>query len=70
METSTSRPTSRRAPRRTKQTSQTSLASEDLHERIARRAYELYEGRVRQGALDDWLTAEREILGIKETKES
>jgi hypothetical protein len=70
METSTSRPTSRRPPRRTKQSSQTSSASKDLHDRIARRAYELYEGRIRQGALDDWLRAEREILGTKETGES
>ncbi|HKW86480.1 MAG TPA: DUF2934 domain-containing protein [Nitrospiraceae bacterium] len=41
--------------------------SEDLHERIAKRAYEIYERRIRQGALDDWLQAEREILGHKKT---
>lgn len=38
--------------------------SDELHVRIARRAYELYATRgCRQGsALDDWLEAEREIL--------
>jgi len=38
---------------------------ERFHEQIARRAYELYERRIRQGALDDWLQAEQEILGDK-----
>jgi hypothetical protein len=33
-----------------------------LHDRIAQRAYELYRQRTTQGALDDWLKAEREIL--------
>lgn len=33
-----------------------------LHQRIAVRAYELYERRARVGPLDDWLQAEREIL--------
>jgi Protein of unknown function (DUF2934) len=33
-----------------------------LHQQIAQRAYEIYERRIRQGALDDWLQAEREIL--------
>jgi Protein of unknown function (DUF2934) len=70
METSTSKTTSRRPTRRTKQVSQMPSASEHLHERIARRAYELYEGRIRQGPLDDWLRAEREILEAKETRES
>lgn len=59
--------TSRRPARRTKQGSRTPSASEDLHERIAKRAYEIYERRIRQGALDDWLQAEREILGHKKT---
>src|SRR5262249_21641688 len=36
--------------------------SEDLHEEIAKRAYGLYEWRIRQGALDDWLQAERDLL--------
>lgn len=29
---------------------------------IAKRAFEIYERRIHQGALDDWLQAEREIL--------
>ena len=40
---------------------------DDLHIRIAKRAYELHAERGhRQGyALDDWLEAEREILGLE-----
>lgn len=45
---------------------QTSV-SERLHEQIAKRAYEIYERRIRQGALDDWLQAEQEILGRTHT---
>jgi hypothetical protein len=41
--------------------------SDGLHEQIAKRAYELYERRIRQGALDDWLQAEREILRQEQT---
>ena len=39
----------------------------DIEESIRRRAYELYEqrGRVDGFALDDWLQAEREILGAQ-----
>jgi Protein of unknown function (DUF2934) len=39
----------------------------DTEESIRRRAYELYEqrGRVDGFALDDWLRAEREILGAQ-----
>lgn len=39
----------------------------DIDGRIRRRAYELYEqrGRIDGFALDDWLRAEREILGSK-----
>ena len=33
-----------------------------LHDRIAKRAYEIYRQRTSQGALDDWLQAEREVL--------
>ena len=33
----------------------------DLHRQIAKRAYEIYQQRIGQGALDDWLQAEREI---------
>ena len=40
---------------------------DDLHVRITNRAYELHTERgYRQGyALDDWLQAEREILGLE-----
>jgi hypothetical protein len=38
----------------------------DIEERIRRRAYELYEERMVDGfALDDWLRAQREILGAR-----
>src|SRR5437764_13425912 len=60
--------TSQRIDRRIKQGSQTPSASEDLHERIAKRAYWIYERRIRQGALDDWLQAEQEILGQEKTR--
>jgi hypothetical protein len=33
-----------------------------LSQRIATRAYQIYERRIRESALDDWLQAEREIL--------
>jgi hypothetical protein len=38
---------------------------DDIEESIRRRAYELYEqrGRIDGFALDDWLLAERELLG-------
>jgi len=41
--------------------------SSDIEERIRRRAFELYEqrGRIDGFALDDWLEAEREILGAQ-----
>ena len=41
--------------------------SSAIEERIRRRSYELYEqrGRVDGFALDDWLQAEREILGAQ-----
>jgi hypothetical protein len=40
---------------------------DDLQVRITDRAYELYTGRgYREGyALDDWLEAEREVLGLE-----
>lgn len=56
-----SKTTGQRTVPRAKSTSQTP-ASEGFHEQIARRAYELYEKRVRQGPVDDWLRAEQEIL--------
>ena len=37
----------------------------DLHQQIAKRAYEIYERRIRQDALADWLQAEQEILQNK-----
>jgi DUF2934 family protein len=54
--------------RQTKPTSFTPPVSEDFHEEIATRAYEIYERRIRQGALHDWLQAEQEILGVKKTR--
>jgi Protein of unknown function (DUF2934) len=39
------------------------LLPEEFHEQIAKRAFEIYERRNCQGALDDWLQAEQEILG-------
>ena len=65
MKPNKSKLTSRSPTRRTKEGSRTPSVSEELHERIAKRAYEIYERRIRQGALDDWLQAEREILGHK-----
>ncbi len=41
---------------------QTPWMVELLHQRIAMRAYEIYEQRSRLGPLDDWLKAERDIL--------
>lgn len=47
--------------------SQTVSPHDDVQARITDRAYALYAGRgYRQGyALDDWLEAEREILGLE-----
>jgi hypothetical protein len=45
-------------------TSQTQQSSENLRERISRRAYELYLERGEQSdASQNWLDAEKEILG-------
>jgi hypothetical protein len=60
--------TKQRVARQTTPTPVTPSVSEDLHEQIATRAYEMYERRIRQGALDDWLQAEQEILGQKTTR--
>ena len=57
--------TSQKPPRRTPSPPQTSVLPEELHAQIVRRAYEIYERRIRQGALDDWLQAEREILHLR-----
>lgn len=61
--------TTRQSPaRRTKPDSYTPSVVAHLHERIATRAFENYERRIRQGPLDDWLQAEQEILGQKKTQ--
>ena len=60
--------TRQRPARRTKPGSPTPSVSAHLHERIATRAFENYERRIHQGPLDDWLQAEREILGQKKTR--
>jgi len=57
--------TRQRPVRRTKPDSPTPPLSASLHERIATRAFEIYERRIRQGPLDDWLQAEQEILRQK-----
>ena len=64
----TSKTPSRKLPRRTQPDSPLPSVSEDLHARISMRALEIYEQRIRQGALDDWLEAEREILKQKRAK--
>ncbi|MGH7182979.1 MAG: DUF2934 domain-containing protein [Nitrospiraceae bacterium] len=58
-----SKPT-RQRPASTKRAQiHTPSVSIPLHDRIAARAYEIYERRIRQSPLDDWLQAEQEILG-------
>ena len=57
-----------RPTRQTKPGAQTPSLSATLHERIATRAYEHYERRIRQGPLDDWLQAEQEILRQRNTR--
>jgi hypothetical protein len=64
----TSKTPSRKSPRRTQPDSLALSVSADLHARISTRAREIYEQRIRQGALDDWLEAEREILKEKRAK--
>jgi len=51
----------------TKPERQLRSSTEDLHKRITLRAYELYaqRGWREDHALDDWLDAEREILGLR-----
>ena len=61
--------TKRQSPApRTKPGAHTPSVSATLHERIAARAFENYERRIRQGPLDDWLQAEQEILEQKNTR--
>jgi hypothetical protein len=64
----TSKTPSQKPVRRAQPDSPAPSLSEDLHAKIATRAREIYEQRVRQGALDDWLQAEREILKEKRAK--
>ena len=64
----TSKTTRQRPARRTKPGPHTPSVSANLHERIATRAFENYERRIRQGPLDDWLQAEQEILGQKNAR--
>jgi DUF2934 family protein len=64
-----SKKVSKAAVSRAKASSQIPL-SEEFHEQIARRAFELYERRICQGALDDWLQAEQEILGQMKTRKA
>jgi outer membrane protein TolC len=78
MDTNLSRTTAQRAPARSRtrpageQTGQTAQATREAaadHDRVARRAYELYEQRGRQGgrALEDWLNAERQLVSASGT---
>jgi len=48
----------------------TPSVSTPLHDRIAVRAYEIYQRRIRQSPLDDWLQAEQEILGQENTQKT
>jgi len=56
---------SRKPASRTQPDAPLSVAPGDLHARIETRAREIYEQRMRQGALDDWLQAEQEVLNQK-----
>ena len=64
----TSKTPSQKPARRTQPDSPAPSVSKDLHTRIVTRAHELYEQRIHQGALDDWLQAERDILKEKRAK--
>jgi hypothetical protein len=69
MKTKKSKKTRQQTAPRAKPARQTPV-SEGLHEQIAKRAYEVYKRRICQGALDDWLQAEQEILGQKKTRKA
>ena len=60
-QTSRQKPTPRAAPSLPKP-----LDVATLHEQITKRAHEIYEQRIHQGPLDDWLQAEQEILARQE----
>ncbi len=64
----TSKTPSQKPVRRTQPDSPAPSVSEDLHALISTRAREIYEQRIRQGALDDWLQAERDILTEQRAK--
>ena len=64
----TSKMPSQKLARRAQPDSFAPSLSDDLHTRITTRAREIYEQRIRQGALDDWLQAERELLTEKRAK--
>jgi hypothetical protein len=64
----TSKTPSQKPARRTQPSSLPPSLSEDLHAQISMRAFEIYKLRIRKGALDDWLQAEREILKEKRAK--
>jgi hypothetical protein len=66
-ETTTSVPSAVGATLREAAGGQISGPAEDLHTRIAECAYDLYERRGRQHGfeLDDWLEAERRVLGTQ-----
>lgn len=64
----TSKTPGRKPARPTQSDSSAPSISDDLHARITTRAQEIYEQRIRQGALDDWLQAERETLKAKRAK--
>ncbi len=61
-------PITRKSPGEHSGASAPEITPADVHQLIAKHAYELYaEGGYREGhALDDWLEAEREILGHKQ----
>ena len=63
------RPPSRKRPARA--ASSVNAKEQALYERIAQRAYELYEQRGRQAgsALEDWIQAEREIRSAEMPKQ-
>jgi hypothetical protein len=52
-------------PRKVSEQDAQLLDNSALHAQIEARAYEIYERRIRQGPMDDWLQAEREILSTK-----
>jgi hypothetical protein len=64
----TSKTPSQKPATRTQPSSPLPSLSKDIQSRISTRAFEIYEQRIRHGALDDWLQAEREVLKEKRAK--